>query len=101
VKKNLLSYLFCSDKFHRIENYFIFEMLKEKVASIFKELWNFLPKKFLLSSQNMGLGSGIRDPESGKKPIPDPVSRGQKAPDPGSGSRSATLGGGGGWGTLI
>jgi hypothetical protein len=41
----------------------------------------------------MGLGSGfgIRDPGSGKKPIPDPGSgsRGQKAPDPGSGS--ATL----------
>jgi hypothetical protein len=33
----------------------------------------------------MGLGSGIRDPVSGKKPIPDPGSgsRGQKAPDPG------------------
>ncbi len=33
----------------------------------------------------MGLGSGIRDPGSGKKPIPDPGSRGQKAPDPGFG----------------
>ncbi len=31
----------------------------------------------------MGLGSGIRDPGSGKKPIPDPGSRGQK----GTGSR--------------
>jgi len=39
----------------------------------------------------MGLGSGIRDPESGKKTIPDPGSgsRVKKAPDPGSGS--ATL----------
>ena len=31
----------------------------------------------------MVLGSGIRDPGSGKKPIPDPGSRGQK----GTGSR--------------
>jgi hypothetical protein len=36
----------------------------------------------------MGLGSWIRDPGSGKKPIPDPGSgsRVKKAPDPGSGS---------------
>jgi hypothetical protein len=34
----------------------------------------------------MVLGSGIRDPGSGKNlfRIPDPGSRGQKAPDPGS-----------------
>ncbi len=32
----------------------------------------------------MVLGSGIRDPGSGKKPIPDPGVK--KAPDPGSGS---------------
>jgi hypothetical protein len=40
--------------------------------------------------KNMGLGSGIRDPESGKNLfwIPDPGVK--KAPDPGSGS--ATLG---------
>jgi hypothetical protein len=42
----------------------------------------------------MDLGSGIQDPGSGKKPIPDPGSRilklgVKKAPDPGSGS--ATL----------
>jgi hypothetical protein len=36
--KNLLSYLFCSNKFHIIENYFIFEMLKKKFGPIFKEL---------------------------------------------------------------
>jgi hypothetical protein len=31
VKKNLLSYLFCSHKFHKIGNYLIFEMLKKKL----------------------------------------------------------------------
>jgi hypothetical protein len=30
VKKNLLTYLFCSLKFHKIVNYFIFEVLKKK-----------------------------------------------------------------------
>jgi hypothetical protein len=31
--------------FHKIENYFIFEMLKKKIGPIFKELENFLPEK--------------------------------------------------------
>jgi hypothetical protein len=35
------------------------------------------------SPMDMGLGSGIRDPEN---TIPDPGSRVKKAPDPGSGS---------------
>jgi hypothetical protein len=54
---------------------------------IFNELYNFLPKKLLLSSQKYGFG--IRDPRSGKNlfRIPDPGVK--KAPDPGSGS--ATL----------
>jgi hypothetical protein len=56
-------------------------MLKKKIGQIFKELLKFLPKKFSLSSQKYGFG--IRDPRSGKKPIPDPASRGQK----GTGSR--------------
>ncbi len=49
-------------------------MLKKKIWASFQ------------SSKNMGLGSGIRDPWSGKKPIPDPGSgsRVKKAPDPGS-----------------
>ncbi len=57
-------------KFHKIENYFIFEMLKENIWVNFQRIWEL--------SQNMGLVSGIR-----KKPIPDPGSRGKK----GTGSR--------------
>jgi hypothetical protein len=67
-------------------------MLKKKFGPVFKELWNFLPKNLSLSFLKIkGLGSGIRDSGSGKKPIPDPGSgsRVKKAPDPGSGS--ATL----------
>jgi hypothetical protein len=51
-------------------------MLKKKIGAIFKELYNFLPKKLLSSSQIYGFG--IRDAGFGKKPIPDPGSRGQK-----------------------
>ncbi len=50
---------------------------RKKFGPIFKELFNFLPKKLL---KNMGLGSEIRDSE---KPISDPGSKGQK----GTGSR--------------
>jgi hypothetical protein len=35
VKKKVLSYLFCSHKFHKIENYFIFEMYKKKIWANF------------------------------------------------------------------
>jgi hypothetical protein len=74
----------------KIENYFSFEMLKEKFGSICKEIKNFLPKKLSLSSQKYGVG--ILDPGSGKNlfRIPDPGVK--KAPDPRSGS--ATLVGG-------
>jgi hypothetical protein len=53
-------------------------MLKKKFGSIFKELYNILPKKLSLSSQKYGLGiqdprSRIRDPGS-EKTYPDPGS---------------------------
>jgi hypothetical protein len=34
-EKNQLSYLFCSHKFNKIINYFIFEMLKKKIWANF------------------------------------------------------------------
>ncbi len=79
--KKLLSYLFCSHKFHKIENYFIFDMLK-KSGPVFKELWNFLPKNFSLSSRKKRFG--IRDPEKNLFRIPDSGPGVKKAPDPGS-----------------
>jgi hypothetical protein len=61
-------------------------MLKKKIK---KELLKFLPKNCSLSSQKYEFRIRVRDSRSGirKKPIPDPVSRGQKGP----GSGSATL----------
>jgi hypothetical protein len=38
VKKICCHTFFCSHKFHKIENYFIFEILKKKFGPIFKEL---------------------------------------------------------------
>jgi hypothetical protein len=92
VKKNLLSYLFLSHKFHNIVNYFIFEMLKKKISANFQRTIELFTQKLSLSSKNMGLGSGIRDPGSGKNlfRIPDP--RVKKAPDPGSGSATLETG---------
>ncbi len=82
-KKFCYHTFFCSHKFHKIEYYVNFEMLKKKFWPIFKELLKFLPKIFSICSQIFGFG--IRDPRSGirKKPTPDPGSRGQK----GTGSR--------------
>jgi hypothetical protein len=59
---------FCSHKFHKIENYLIFEMLKKKIRASFQRIIEFLLKKLSLCSQKSGFGirdpgSEIRDPE--------------------------------------
>jgi hypothetical protein len=64
--------------FHKTEYYFIFDMLKKKLAQFSKNYSSFNPKNCHQALKNMGLGSGIR-----KKPILDLGSRGQK----GTGSR--------------
>ncbi len=80
----MLSYLIYSHKFHKIENYFIFEKLKKKIWADFQRIKELFTQKIVNKlSKNMGLGSvvsAIRDPENS---IPDPRSRGQK----GTGSR--------------
>jgi hypothetical protein len=65
VKKIVI--LFCSHKFHKIEYYFIFEMLWKKFGPVFKE---FYPKKF-----HYALKYIVWDPGSGKS---YPGSRGPK-----------------------
>jgi hypothetical protein len=72
----------CSHKFHKIVNYFSFEVLKKKIWANFQKIIELFTKKIvkkLLKIWSWDPGSGIR-----KKPIPDPGSRGQKAPNPGS-----------------
>ncbi len=82
----------CSHKFHKIVNYFSFEVLKKIIWANFQRNIELFTKKIvkkLLKIWSWDPGSEIRDPRFGirKKPIPDPGVK--KAPDPGSGS--ATL----------
>jgi hypothetical protein len=64
--------------FHKIENYFSFEVLKKKIRVNFQKILELFTQKLSISSQKYGFG--IRNPRSGirKKHIPDPGSRGQK-----------------------
>jgi hypothetical protein len=56
--------LISSHKFHNIENYFLYEMLKKKKLGQFsKNYRTFCPKNWHKALKNMGLGSGIRDLE--------------------------------------
>ena len=71
----------CSHKFHKIANYFSFEVLKKKFLANFQRIIEIFSQKLSICSQKYGVG--IRDPGSEKKSIPDPGSRGQK----GTGSR--------------
>ncbi len=77
-EKSFCPTIFCSHKYHKIVNNFIFEQVKNIFCQNTK-------KTFVIKLSNNGFG--IRDPEK-----PFPGSSVKKAPDPGSGS--ATLGGG-------
>jgi hypothetical protein len=85
VKKNLLNNFLCSHKFHKIANYFSFEVLKKKIWANFQTIIELFTQKIVNKLSKIW----VWDPRSGirKKPIPDPGVK--KAPDPGSGS--ATL----------
>jgi hypothetical protein len=61
-EKNLLSYLFYSHKFRKIENSFIFKMLKKKIWASFQRIIELFTPNLLLSSQKYRFG--IRDPGS-------------------------------------
>jgi hypothetical protein len=81
--KKICCHLFCSHKFYKIENYFIFEILKKKIWTIFQRIIEHFTQKCVTKLSEIWVwdpGSEIR-----KKPIPDPGSgtRNQK----GTGSR--------------
>ena len=59
---------FCSHKFHKIENYFIFEMLKEKIWANFQRIIELFTNKVVTKLSKIWVwdpGSEIRDPRSG------------------------------------
>ncbi len=84
--KNFFCHTFlCSHKFHKIVNYFSFEVLKKKIGANFQRNIELFTKKIvkkLLKIWSWDPGSEIRDPGSGKNLfwIPDPGVK--KAPDP-------------------
>ncbi len=70
----------CSHKFHKIANYFSFEVLKKKIWANFQRIIELFTQKIVTKLSNIW----IWDPGSGKNLflIPDPGVK--KAPDPGS-----------------
>jgi len=74
----------CSHKFHKIANYFSFEVLKKKILANFQRIIEIFFQKLSIgyALKNMGLGSEIRDPKkiysgsriqgSKRHRIPDP-----------------------------
>jgi hypothetical protein len=74
----------CSHKFHKIVNYFSFEVLKKKNLGQFsKDYRTFYQKNCKKPLKNMVLGSGIRDPRPGTRD-PEKTYSGSRIPDPGA-----------------
>ena len=92
LKKFCCHTFLCSQKFHKTEHYFSFEVLKKKILANFQRIIELFTQKIVIKLSKIWVwdpGSEIQDPE---KPIPDPVSIGvKKAPDPGSGSATLAL----------
>jgi hypothetical protein len=84
--KNLLSYLFCSHKYPKIENNFIFEQVKKFFLANSLRTSAIVLFTQNIFTQNMSLRSGIPDRRSAiwGKPIPIPDPEVKKAPDPGT-----------------
>ncbi len=91
-EKNCYHTFFCSHKFHKIEYYVSYEMLKKKIWANFQRMVEVFTQKMFNMLSNIWVwdpGSEIRDPEntySGSR-IQGP--KRHRIPDPGSGS--ATL----------
>jgi hypothetical protein len=67
-EKNCCPTFFCSHKYHKIENLFIFELVKkniwgnlQRIIELFTQKLSFYPKKLSLSSQKYSFG--FRDQE--------------------------------------
>jgi hypothetical protein len=66
VKKFVVIPFFWSHKFHKIENYFIFEMLKKKIWASFQRIIELFTQKLVTKISKIWVwdpGSEIRDPE--------------------------------------
>jgi hypothetical protein len=80
LKKNFCHTFLCSHKFHKIENYFSFEVLNKKIWANFQRIIELFTQKIVIKLSKRW----VWDPGSGKNlfRIPDPGVK--KAPDTGS-----------------
>ncbi len=66
VKKFCCQTFFCSHKFHKIVNHFIFEMMKEKICANFQRILELSTQKIVTKLSKIWVwdpGSEIRDPK--------------------------------------
>ncbi len=69
---------FCSHKIYKIENYFIFEVLKKKIWPSFQIIRELFTQKFVTNLSKIWVGT--RDPE--KNPLRIPWSKRHRIQDP-------------------
>ncbi len=81
-KKKICHTFFCSHESHKIENYFIFEMLKKKIWANFQRILEVFTQKIVTKLSKIW----VWDPGSW---TPDPGVK--KAPDPRSGIRNTAF----------
>ncbi len=82
VQKNCVIPFYVATNFSKLKIILVLKCWRKKFGPIFKELWNFLPKKLSLSSQKYGFG--IRDPEKTYSGSRIQGSKRQGIPDSGS-----------------
>ncbi len=74
---------YLATNFTKLNIILVLKSWRKKCGSIFKKLYNFLPKKFChLALKHMSLGSGIRDPEKTYSWSRIQGSKRQRIPDP-------------------
>jgi hypothetical protein len=74
----------CSHKFHKIVNYFSFEVLKKKIWANFQRIIELFTQKIVTKLSKIWVWDPVS--EIRRKPIPDPGVK--KAPDPGFATQS-------------
>jgi hypothetical protein len=85
MKKICFYTIFCSYKFHKIENYFIFEMLKKIIWANFQRIIELFTQKIVSKLSKIWVwdpGSEIRDPEKTYSGSRIKGSKRHRIPDP-------------------
>jgi hypothetical protein len=77
--------LFCSHKFHKTENYFVFELLKKKIWANFQRIIEHFLQKIVIKLSKIWFwdpGSEIQDPEKTYSGSRIQGSKRHRIPDP-------------------